>query len=126
MIARDHNHTRRAVLGVAVAVPVLICASGSAGAQPDDGAWRRALAAFRRAEAAMNAAAGDPDEDRFDRRLGAFYAGLRRLLRIPAPDLAALSMKIDLTVDHDVATLTGGQLCLATLKQDARRLAAQE
>ena len=61
--------------------------------------------------------------DRFGDHLGAFYAALRRLLRTPAPDIAALAMKIALAVDHEVGTLTGGERCLAALKADARRLA---
>lgn len=62
-------------------------------------------------------------DDAFGDRLGAFYAALRRLLRTPAPDFEALTVKIVLAVDHEIGTLTGGERCLAALKADARRLA---
>ena len=57
------------------------------------------------------------------RRLGAFTRALKRLIRTPAPDLAALALKLDLALAHDVAGLTGGKACLLALKRDARRLA---
>jgi hypothetical protein len=63
-------------------------------------------------------------DDRFGDHLGAFYAALGRLLRTPAPDFAALTVKIVLAVDHEIGTLTAGERCLAALKADARRLAA--
>jgi hypothetical protein len=84
--------------------------------------WDRALARFRGAEAALIEAEGGPDH-LFDALNDRFHAALRRLLRTPAPDLAALAIKIDLVVDHEVVTLTGGEACLAALKRDARRLA---
>jgi hypothetical protein len=45
---------------------------------------------------------------------------LLRLLRVPAPDLAALADKLDLVDRHEVATLTGGEACLAAVRRDAR------
>lgn len=63
------------------------------------------------------------DDDVYDRVLGRFNRALRALVRAPAPDLAAFSAKLDLAVDHEVATLTGGEACMAALKRDARRLA---
>lgn len=134
MAGRDHNYTRRAVLGAAFAVPALAGAGGSADAAPLAATWNRALAAFRRAEAALDAVAREtsgvvgvgPEQDASEERFGdclcAFYAAMRRLLRAPAPDLDALAAKIALVVDHEVATLTGGERCLAALKADARRL----
>lgn len=120
MAARDHRVSRRALLGaaVAVALPVSIRPAQAEGAAP----WSRALFRFREAEAAMRAAEGQPDEDEFDRRLDRCYSALRCLLRLPAPDLRALAAKIELVVDHEVGTLTGGERCLAVLKADARRL----
>ena len=120
MAARDHRVSRRALLGaaVAMALPAPVPAESAA-------RWTNALARFRQAEAAMRAAEGLPDEDRFDRCLDRCYAALRRLLRIPAPDVFALAAKIELVVDHEVGTLTGGERCLAVLKADARRLARQ-
>lgn len=49
-------------------------------------------------------------------------AAMRRLFAVPAPDLEALGVKVALVVDHEVATLTGGEACLAVLKADAGRL----
>lgn len=131
MAGRDHNLTRRAVLGATFAVPVL---GAALDAEKAAAAWRRKLAALRRAEAAMDGfcagcragslvfADQDAQEDAFGDRLDAFYAALRRLLRTPAPDFEALSVKIVLAVDHEVGTLAGGEPCLAALKADARRL----
>jgi hypothetical protein len=64
----------------------------------------------------------------FEDRLGALAsvrdAALKRLLRTPAPDLPTLALKIELVVDEEVATLAGGQWCLAVLKGDGWRLAS--
>lgn len=135
MAGRDHNSTRRAVLGAAFVVPVIGAAEDAGAAAPAAGKWRRALAGLERAEEKLDAFCREcregrlvfPDQgeldDRFGDHLGAFYAALRRLLRTPAPDFAALTIKIVLAVDHEVGTLTGGERCLAVLKADARRLA---
>ena len=136
MAGRDHNYTRQAVLGAAFAVPAFVdCAS--TGADPARvAAWERAAAALRLAEAEMDAfcrrcrvgggpAFRDPWEldEQFDDHLGNFYEALRRLLRTPAPDFAALAAKIILAVDYEVGALTGGEHCLAALKADVRWLA---
>jgi hypothetical protein len=46
----------------------------------------------------------------------------------PAPhtvvDLPAFALKIEFAVDEEVATLAGGERCLAVLKADRWRLAA--
>jgi hypothetical protein len=68
-------------------------------------------------QAAIEAAYGE--------RLDAMYGALRRLMRLRAPDLSALATKIVLAVDHEVATLSGGEACMSTLKRDALRLAAK-
>jgi hypothetical protein len=65
-------------------------------------------------------------EEGFGDRLDAMYDALRRLMRLRAPDLAALTTKIVLAVDHEVATRAGGEGCMATLKRDAVRLSAFE
>ena len=62
-------------------------------------------------------------EEAYGDRLDAMYAALRKLMRLRAPDLAALATKVVLAVDHEVGTLTGGEACMATLKRDALRLA---
>ncbi len=144
MAARDHRVSRRALLGAAWAVSTALAASprkrGSSPClvappermtswTPDqvrgDGRWGRSLAHFRRAEAALDAAAHEPDDDIFDAINAAFNNALRRLLRTPAPDLAALADKIELGIDQEIATLTGGESCLASLKRDTRRLCRQ-
>ena len=146
MAAREHRVSRRALLGAAVATtllarhPALACPQETQGrrAGPDQAGraarwtlkqaqgrerWNDAVARFRRAEAVLKAAAHEPDEDRYGDLVVAFYRALRKLLRIPAPDLPALALKIDLTIDHEVGELTGGERCMAALKPDARRLA---
>ena len=93
--------------------------------------WRRALARFERAEAAARAWEGRVGathakqhalEEAYGERLDVMYAMLRRLMRAPAPDLAALGRKIVLAVDHEVATLWRGEACMAAVKRDALRL----
>jgi hypothetical protein len=61
-------------------------------------------------------------EEAYGERLDVMYAMLRRLLRAPAPDVAALGRKIVLAVDHEVATLWRGEACIAAVKRDALRL----
>jgi hypothetical protein len=87
------------------------------------------VAAFRAQEALLPPArrafpACEDLEQRFgdldDRR----FAALRRLLRLPAPDLAALALKLDLAVADQAWELTGAEDCLATIAADARRLAS--
>jgi len=150
MAAGQLNRTRRALLGAAVGLPMLSVVDGRllAGSAPDplhrpaggppprsgeDPRWRRALAAFEQAEGALRAferrTAGAPWEEQnaveegMDAHLDLLYPALRRLLRIPAPDLHALARKIALAIDHEVGTLTGGETSLAVLKRDAWRLA---
>ena len=83
------------------------------------------FAADPEARAAVSAslAGFQPFEDRLN-ALGSVRAtALKRLLRTSAPDLPALALKIELTVDEEVATLAGGERCLAMLKADGWRLA---
>jgi hypothetical protein len=82
------------------------------------------MAAFERrcAAAGITENLWELDETSGD-HLGAFYRALERLLRTPAPDVPALALKIELAVDHEAGSLTGGESCLAVLKADARRLA---
>lgn len=145
MAAGRHNLSRRAVLGVVAGA----CASHPLAARgrllatvpipaAAAGRWIRALAACRRAEARLAAfrraeallppaarafPACEPLEERFNILECARLAALRRLLRAPAPDLAALALKIELAIDDQAWELTGAELFLATLKDDARRLA---
>ncbi len=54
--------------------------------------------------------------------LGEHSAALVRVMRVRAPDLKALAVKIELAVDEEIWSLTGGEACLAALKRDVRRL----
>ena len=142
--------TRRALLGAAFA-PVTLCrhpelVSGSSPPPPGrmtswtlkrvqgDGAgdiaaatssavleWDRALARFAAAEAAIAAAAGAPDHI-YDPIGARHHAALRRLLRTPAPDLAALARKLDLALDERTVEFDGDLVAMKTLKEDAMRL----
>jgi hypothetical protein len=94
--------------------------------------WQRALARLRAAEAEVRAVArltagGTAEEEEalqevYDARLGEHSAALLRLMKVRAPDLPALALKIELAIDEEVGSLTGGELCLAALKRDVRRL----
>ena len=103
--------------------------------------WTRAVAAFRRAEARLAAfrreatllppaarafPASETLDARFDDLECARLAALSRLLRAPAPDLAAFSLKLDLAIADQAWELTDSEPCLAALKADARRLASLE
>jgi hypothetical protein len=90
---------------------------------PSTEKWNCNLAAFRRAQAVIDAAVHEPDQDRYDALLDAFSRALRRLLRTPAPDLPALSVKLDLAIDQAAWESTGGEASMAALKRDAQRLA---
>jgi hypothetical protein len=138
MAAREHRVSRRVLLGAACALPATL-AAGLPSSFPrkresswipdqvrDDEKWQGALTRFRRAQSVLDAAAHEPDEDLYDAINGAFHNALRRLLRTPAPDLRALSLKIDLAVDQAAWELTGGEACMAALKRDARRLARND
>jgi hypothetical protein len=152
MAAADLNPSRRDVLGAAFAVPLirhpgldpgstflLSTAPEEEGWMPDqvrhdDGGraarsfavtkWDRALAVFRRAEAAVVALEGGPDEDAFGRAQDRFNLLLRRLLACPAPDIAALATKLEAAVAAELADLTYAPPALAALAGDARRLAS--
>jgi len=149
MAVGRHNPSRRALLGAALALPLV--GRGNAGAaeargplhQPpagppprpgEDLVWRRALGAVERAGAEVRAverrSAGAPHAEQlaletvYGDRLDDLYAAIRRLIRTPSPDLAALATKIVFTVDHDIVELNGGAVCMEALKGDALRLAA--
>ncbi len=62
----------------------------------------------------------DDLDERFNRLECARLAALAGLLRLPAPDLPALALKIALIVDEAAWELTDPQPCLAALKADAR------
>jgi hypothetical protein len=102
--------------------------------------WVRTLAAYRRAEARVAGFKAEearlPEARRawpacrdLEERFGALdsrrFAALRRLLRLRAPDLPALALKLDLAVADQAWELTGAEDCLAALASDARRLAME-
>ena len=93
------------------------------GVRRDDSGWRKALALYAGAEAALEAVAQVEDDDLYDRALGRHNAALARLLRAPAPDLHAAARKLDLILRHSVFELTFGEASLAALRRDLRGLA---
>jgi hypothetical protein len=106
------------------------------------GAWSLAFAAYREAdavraefEAASSAASAPPggrafeEQEALDDEYGLFVnaadSAMLALLRAPAPDLAALVVKIGLISAHSVWENGGGEDCLLWLEADARRLAGE-
>jgi hypothetical protein len=95
--------------------------------------WQRAVAHLRAVEAAVRAVEGatagggtaeeeEALEPVYMALLGEHSAALLRLMKVRAPDLVALAVQIELVIDEEVGSLSGGQLCLAALKRDVRRL----
>jgi len=138
MAAGQHNPSRRALLGAAVALPLLgvgdvtppPASDFDHGRSPakagEELAWARALDFYEAAEEEVREAEAWPAdfEDEYGERLDALCDALRRLWRTPAPDLRALALKIDLAFEHELGTLAGATACLAAIRADARRLAA--
>lgn len=149
MAGGRHNPSRRALLGaVVVGLPLLPrhpgLDPGSSSPPPGcatrwtpdqvrgDERWRKALARLNAIEAEVRAveqatAGGTAEEEEalepvYMALLGKHSAALRRVMKVRAPDLAALALKIELAIDQEVGTLSGGELCLAALKRDVRRL----
>jgi hypothetical protein len=88
----------------------------------EEAKWKRALARFRRADAALAAAAHTEDEDLYDRLGERHDDALQSLLRTPAPDVAALALELDLALDERSLEYFGGFAGIQALKADARRL----
>ena len=82
--------------------------------------WRRAFACYARAEAEVEGLAHVDDDAAYDRALGRHNAALARLLRAPAPDVAAAAGKLELILRHQVFELSFGEACLAALGRDLR------
>jgi hypothetical protein len=80
------------------------------------------MRAVERLTAGGTAAEEEALEEVYLARVGDFLAALRRVMRVRAPDLPALALKIELAIDQEVGTMTGGEPCLAMLKRDVRRL----
>jgi hypothetical protein len=64
--------------------------------------------AIERATAGKSAEAEEGLEAVYMARLGDHSAALRRLMKVRAPDLAALAFKIELAVDEEIGSLSGG------------------
>jgi hypothetical protein len=78
---------------------------------------------FERASAGASFEAASALEETYGALGDAMYERLRELLTAPAPDVAALAVKLDLVVEHEVATLDGGAACFEAVRGDAHRLA---
>jgi hypothetical protein len=134
MASKRHNLSRRAVLGAAAGACVAASAKGTVpGTSPHSASaaalqrrWTRTLAAYRRAEARVAAfkaeeallpperrewPAVQPLEERFGDLDSHRLAALRRLFRIPAPNLAALALKLDLAVAGRAWELEECEIC---------------
>ncbi len=90
----------------------------------DDGKWREALGRFEQVDRELEALVHCRNQRVYDRALGRHSTALRRLLRAPAPDLAAAGLKLDLIVRHHVFEATFAGPALASLRRDIRRFAA--
>jgi hypothetical protein len=113
--------------------------SSGSGARPGSSrrGWERALATLRRAEARVaafeaeerllpaerRALAGEALEARFERLDKLRLAAVRRLLQLPAPNLPALVLKLDVAVAERAWEDSGSENCLERLRDDAKRLA---
>ncbi len=140
MAAADLNLSRRTLLGAAFAAslspsfprkrgPSGRTDQAKRGLDPrfrgdDERRWNRALARFRRAEAALAALEGDPVEGAYGEAHDRFNLPLRRLLALPAPDLAALATKLETAVAAELADLLYAPPALSALAEDARRLSS--
>jgi hypothetical protein len=90
-----------------------------------DELWHRALAVFRRADAAVAALEGTSDDDAFNRAAAAHDRALERLLLAPAPNLAALAEKLRQARLNQAWELPAGDSLTAALEQDALRLSSR-
>jgi len=146
MAAQRHNLSRRALLGAGVGTCAFAGEGGAAAVpfSPASGAarssarrrWERAVGAWRRAEARVAAfeaeerllpaerreLACDALDDRFERLDQLRLAAVRRLLRLPAADLPALVLKLDLVVAEQAWEDSASEDCLALIVADARRI----
>ncbi len=86
------------------------------------------MAAFEAEEALLpaerRALAGEALEERFERLDKLRLAAVRRLLRLPARDLPALALKLDVAVAERAWEDSGSEDCLALITADARRISA--
>jgi len=132
MAAAQHKLSRRALLAGACAGAALPLPRHS-GLDPEsilpapqpEGRWTKALARYARAEAGLDALAHTEDDGLYDRALGRHNAALARLLRTAAPDLAAVTAKLDLILRHEVFDLSFSDAAFSSLRADLGRFAGQ-
>jgi hypothetical protein len=96
---------------------------GSPVRHDEEAKWKPALAHYRTCDAALAAAAHTEDEDLYDRLGERHEDALQTLLSTPAPDVAALALKLDLALDERTLEYFGDLAGMQALKEDARRLA---
>ena len=127
-----------AVVGGGRRAAVPLATAASPDGRSSRRAWERAVAALRRAEARVAAfeaeerllpaerreLACDALEQRFEHLDKLRLAAVRRLLRLPAVDLPALVLKLDLAVAEQAWEDCGSEDCLALIAADARRISA--
>lgn len=84
------------------------------------------MAAFEAEERLLPAeqreVAADALEERFERLDKLRLAAVRRLLRLPAADLPALALKLEIAVAEQAWEDSGSQDCLILIAADARRI----
>jgi DNA-binding FrmR family transcriptional regulator len=88
-------------------------------------AWRKALARLTRAQAEIDALAHTDDQRRYDRAVDRQIAALSRLLKVPAPNLAAVAAKLDLLERHAAWELRCGDAAFVMLREDVQRLSGE-
>jgi hypothetical protein len=88
-----------------------------------DGKWQEALVRFREAEEALEALVHCRNQRVYDRALGRHSTALKRVLRAPAPDLAAAALKLELIVRHHVFEANFAEVAVASLHRDIGRFA---
>jgi hypothetical protein len=89
-----------------------------------DGKWQEALTRFREADEALEGLVHCRNQRVYDRALGRHSTALARLLRTPAPDLAAAAEKLELIVRHHVVEMCFGEAAIGVLRRDIGRFAA--
>ena len=144
MVAGQHKLSRRALLAGACALPLARhpeLVSGSSSPPPervtswtlkqvqgDEEArlerWRDALARFEQADREVEALVHCRNQRTYDRALARHSTALKRLMRVPAPDLSAAGVKLELIVRHQLFEATFAEAALATLRRDIARIAA--
>jgi hypothetical protein len=154
MAAGQHNPTRRALLGAAMGVPLSrslprhceersdeaiqgpALAPGGLlrSARNDGGGFGAALAAFRAAQAevaaieAATAGRSAAEEEAWlpahDAACAAMEAALAALLALPAPNLPAFAVKLDLLFTHRVEPGAADEADIRSALGDARRFAS--